>query len=192
MNKATLDTEILGVRHFGYLVPEFSDRERGIGEHAGRIIVLRHGSSICRTRPPGEVTGWRLACRCDRVRKEQPAVAPWMGEQLWARVVDPKEHDPFEYRVYAPDELTVDVAELQDVGDAARYVWEQNHLQDWWTLSYLVAAIQSLKAARREFDSAVKAAKDTALVEPRVLASMGLRSDQIESLNLVLGGATDG
>ncbi|MCH9736280.1 MAG: hypothetical protein K0U78_17285 [Actinomycetia bacterium] len=174
MTRNRLNVEILGVRHSAILLPEFSSGEHGIGQRKGRILVKRHGTELYKTRHPSEVTGWRLACRCRQVRKGQPTVKPWTAEQFWTRVERPGYHDPAEYRVYAPDELTVDVTEIDNMATAVENVWRKNHIANWTAMSRLADSIQNLNSAHLDFAAAVLAAKDTGLVEPYVRAAMGL------------------
>jgi hypothetical protein len=192
MTTQTLDIEVLGVRHSARLLPEFACGSLGIDEKRGRIVVAHFPGGFYKAYHPREVIGWRLACRCERLRKDKPAVKPWTGEQFWDRVDNPSEHAPSEYRVYAPDELTVDAVEIPDVRAAAHSAWVQSHIQSWAALSRVCAAISDLKAAHREYHDAVQGAKNTRLVEPLVVATMGLRPDEVGFLDGLLGGGTDG
>jgi hypothetical protein len=191
MTMHTVDAEILGVRHSARLLPAFERGRLGIDQIRGRIVVGRV-LDLYDTRHPRDVLGWRLACPCEQPRKDKPPVKPWMADQFWSRVEDPSEHDPSEYRVFAPDELTVDVIEIPDVGAAAHSVWVQSHIKDWMALSRFCDTITDLKAAQREYHDAVEVAKGTGLADQIVLATMGLRPSEIEFLNGLLGGGADG
>lgn len=192
MSTKALDIELMGVRHSAHLLPEFEGGSLGISQSHGRIVVEHVAGFVYSRRRPSEVIGWRLACRCDQMKKDRPAVHPWISEQFWVRVDDPNVHDPLEYRVYAPDELTMDIVELQDVHAAAHDDWEQHHIQSWSALSRISTAIRSMKDAQREFEAAIKDAKGTGLIDPVIRASMGLRPHQIRSLGELLGGEADG
>lgn len=192
MDANTVTAEISGVRHAADLLPIFDCGNLGIGQKRGRIVVGHLSGRIHSVRHPREVIGWRLACRCEQPSKDKPPVKPWIAKQLWARVGDPNEHAPSDYRVFAPDELTVDVIEMPDVSKVAHIVWVQSHIRNWLALSRIFDAITDLKAAHREYHDAVRGAKNTRLVEPLVVATMGLRPDEIEFLNGLLGGGTNG
>ncbi|MFN8090497.1 MAG: hypothetical protein U0R81_16275 [Mycobacterium sp.] len=184
--------EMHGVRHCGQLVPEFDSGERGLGEHKGRIVVQRIGTELCWTRHPSEVIGWRLVCRCTQVRNGRLAVNHWNGEWFWPRVSDPNEHDPSRFRVYAPDELTVDVGELEDVAAVAENVWHQNHIQASNALAAIWAAVSNVALAREELEAAKRAARNTSLARSRVRAAMSLRPDQADYLDRVFAAVTNG
>lgn len=174
-----------GIQHWGRLVPEFDAGERGIGERKGRIVVRQAGSNLCLTRHPSEVIGWRLVCRCVQAEKDRPTVRHWIGEDFWARVEDSKEHDPSHFRVYAPDELTVDVVELEDVATAVGNAWNQNHIQAWGALATIWSAQMHLRAAKRS-------ARDTALARPDVRATMGLPAAFADYLDQVFADGSNG
>lgn len=185
MVRERMKIETGGIRHFGCLVPEFDSGERGIGERKGRIVVRQAGANLCLTRHPSEVVGWRLMCRCARPGKDGPTVKQWIGEELWARVEDSNDHDPSHFRVYAPDELTVDVAELDDVAAAVQNAWHQTHIQAWGALTAIWSAQLRVEAAERR-------ARDTALARPDVRAAMGLSAELSDFLDEVFGDGNDG
>lgn len=185
MIRERMKIETGGVRHFGCLVPEFDSGERGIGERKGRIVVRRAGANLCLTRHPSEVVGWRLVCRCVQAGKGRPSVKQWIGEGFWARVEDSNDHDPSHFRVYAPDELTVDVAELGDVATAVRNAWHQNHIQAW-------AALTAMWSAELQLEAAERRARDTALARPDVRAAMGLSVELADYLDEVFADGNDG
>jgi len=191
MSSKTLELEVLGVHHSAVLVPEFESGYRGIGEHKGRIVVAQLGQ-VCMTRHPRDVIGWRLACRCDHVKKGRPPVKPWASEQFWARVECPGDHDPSNFKVFAPDELTVDVTELDDIASAVESLWQRNHIQNWTALARLATAIRGLNTAQLEFAAAVLEAKDTGLAEPLVRSTMGLRPDEVDHLDRLLTDGANG
>lgn len=174
-----------GVRHFGFLLPEFDSGERGIGERKGRIVVRRAHANLCLTRHPSEVVGWRLVCRCVRAGKDGQTVKQWIGEEFWARVADSDDHDPSHFRVYAPDELTVDVAELEDVATTVGNAWHQNHIQAWGALTAIWSAHRQLQAAKRT-------ARDTPLAQADVRAQMGLSPEFSDYLDRVFTDGNDG
>lgn len=193
MNTNTVDAEVLGVRHSIRLLPEFDCGSVGIGQKRGRIVVERFCGRMYSTHHPREVIGWRLVCLCEHVTPGMPPVAPWTDTQLWTRVHDESEHAPGEYRVYAPDELTIDVVEIPDVGAAAHSVWMRSHIQKWTALSRICDALTVLKSAQQEYQDAVLGAKGGGLADPLVLSKMGLRTDQIAILGrLLVRGGTDG
>ena len=192
MNTNTVEAEVLGVRHSARLLPEFDCGSLGIGQKRGRIVVERFCGRMYSTHHPSEVIGWRLACHCERLRNDRPPVTPWTDARLWTRVDDESEHAPGEYRVYAPDELTMDVVESPDVSEAAQSVWMRSHIKCWTALSRIHDALRDLRAAQVDYHSAVQCAKGSELADPHVLATMGLRSSEIEFLNGLLGGGSDG
>ena len=192
MNTNTVDAEVLGVRHSIRLLPEFDCGSVGIGQKRGRIVVERFCGRMYSTHHPREVIGWRLICLCEHVTGGRPPVAPWTDARLWTRVDDESEHAPGEYRVYAPDELTIDVVEIPDVSAAAHSVWMQSHIKCWTALSRIHDALQDLRAAQGDYYDAVQGAKGTELADPDVLAAMGLRHSEIEFLSELLGGGADG
>ena len=192
MTTNTVDAEVLGVRHSPRLLPEFDCGSVGIGQKRGRIVVERFCGRMYSTHHPGEVIGWRLVCLCERLTDGRPAVTPWTDKRLWTRVEDESEHSPGEYRVYAPDELTIDVAEISDVSAAAHSVWMRSHVECWTALSRIHDTLQDLRAAQDDYRDAVQGAKGTELADPHVLATMGLRPRELEFLSGLLGGDTDG
>lgn len=189
---STVDAEILGVRHSARLLPEFDCGSVGIGQKRGRIVVERFCGRMYSTHHPAEVIGWRLVCQCEQLTDGKPPVTPWTDRRLWTRVDDESEHATGEFRVYAPDELTIDVMEIPDVSAAAHSVWMRTHIKCWTALSRIHDTLQDLRAAQGDYRDAVQVAKGTELADPDVLATMALRPSEIEFLRELLGGGADG
>src|ERR1700756_2108416 len=125
------ESETRNETHEGYLVPEFDDDEHGIGTTGGRIpadaiaVEMRQDGSY-RTRPAGEVIGWRM--RCDCYREGRSGHETWVSKQPWIRVPSKALEDIAAYKVYAADEDVIDVDLRSDVEEAAREQWRREHV----------------------------------------------------------------
>lgn len=187
MSTEQLVVTTFGVRHSAKLVPEFPSGEMGIGERSGRIVVKKLPEiNKCMTRHPREVIGWRLVCQCRRLDTENRAVRLWVDDQFWSRVAGPTEHNPPEFRVFAPDELTIDVIDVDDIAPIVISRWQFNHIRDWTALARMAAAVKGVSAAQEEYEAAVLEAKGTGLVDAQVRATMGLSSKSSDFLGRVL------
>lgn len=193
MTTKQLEVTAFGLRHSANLVPEFDGGEMGIGQRSGRIIVERLPKlNMFRTRHPRDVIGWRLVCRCARLPMKDKAIWLWQDDQFWSRVPLASEHDPADFRVFAPDELTVDVTDVDDVSTAVALRWQHRHISDWAAFARITAAISDLTAAEKEYDAAIHEAKSTGLIDPAVRSAMGLSADWAEFLGDVLTESENG
>lgn len=154
--------------HEGYVVPEFGNGDRGLpisgtGIPAGHIAVERLGDNTYRTRPAGEVIGWRVLCNCYLYpNSERPKV--WSSEELWTRVPSPLQHDPTAFRVYVPDDDVLDAGvDGEDLGDAAHEVWRREHIDALDAAGAIKAAAAAVRTAEDDLYQAVLNARRAGL-----------------------------
>ncbi|WGJ88023.1 hypothetical protein [Gordonia sp. SMJS1] len=76
-------------------------------------------------RPSAEIAGWVFSCDCaSRSRSE---VSTWTDPVQWTRVPSASLEDLARHRVFTPD-TDVHADERPEVADAARAVWQHDHL----------------------------------------------------------------
>lgn len=154
--------------HEGYIVPEFGNGDRGLpisgaGIPAGHIAVERLGDNTFRTRPAGEVIGWRVLCNC-YLYPNSGCTKVWASEQLWKRVPSPLQHDPNAFRIYAPDDDVLDAGvDGADLGDAAYRVWRSEHIDALDAAVAIKGAAAAVRAADDKLDQAVLNARRAGL-----------------------------
>jgi hypothetical protein len=163
--------------HEGYLFPEFSDGERGSGSSGGGIphdaiaVELRHDGTY-RTRPAGEVIGWRVCCDCSQTNR--PGYDVWVSKQLWVRVPSKALEDPTAHKLYAVDEDVVDIAERADVANAAWAAWRAEHIDAIDAGAAIHDAVSAQRAADAQLGAAVEAARRKGLSWAKIGAAAGV------------------
>jgi hypothetical protein len=164
--------------HEGYLVPEFADGERGAGTSGGDIpadqiaVALRDDGSY-RTRPAGEVIGWRVVCGC-YLRPNADSPTEWVSDQLWTRVPSRIQQDLTAFRLFAADDDVVDVSYADDVGSAARSMWRREHIDAIDAIAPIKAAVASIRTAHIALDAAVQNAREHGLSWAKIGAAAGI------------------
>ncbi|ORW06401.1 hypothetical protein [Mycobacterium kyorinense] len=157
--------------HEGYLVPEFDNGDRGMGLSGsgippGHVAVESLGNGSYRTRPAGEIIGWRVLCDC-YLYPNSDRTKVWASEQLWIRVPSPLRHNPSEYRIYCPDEDVLDV-DAGDVHTAAHALWRAEHIDELDAAGVIKGALAAVHAADEQLNSAVLAARQAGLSWARI------------------------
>jgi hypothetical protein len=152
--------------HEGYLLPEFSDGQRGLAVTTGAvaddqvIVDIEYGDAPPSyvTRPAAEAVGWRVMCDC---RTEHGSHLPeskrWTSELL-VRVRSKELEDLAVGRIFAVDTDVPYVAERDDVDEAIRSLWWREHAGKADALSRVEGARARVLAATRELDDAVTSA----------------------------------
>ena len=153
-------------RHEGYLVPVFSDGERGAGTTgggipddaavSGRLVQAEDGTWTYPTRPASEVTGWAVCCDCtmgDTFRH-----ATWVGP-TFTRVSSADLEDLAELRLFARDDEVAYVAERPEVGEAAIDLWRSEHACPQEALAEVEADAIAAADAKQRLDAAVAIAR---------------------------------
>ncbi|GBE68250.1 hypothetical protein MFM001_47120 [Mycobacterium sp. MFM001] len=154
--------------HEGYVVPEFGDGERGLpmggaGIPPGHIAVELLADNTFRSRPAGEVVGWRVLCDC-YLYPNGERTKIWVSEQLWTRVPSPLLHDPTGFRVYVPDDDVLDAGvDGEDLGDAACRIWRREHIDALDAAGAIKAAAAGVRTAEDDLYQAVLNARRAGL-----------------------------
>jgi hypothetical protein len=153
-------------RHEGYLVPVFTDGERGNGTTGGgigddRIAVgageyAADGTWTYPTRPASEVTGWAVCCDCWTGSAFQPTT---LTGPVFTRVSSPDLEDLTRRRLYAPDNEVAYVAERLDVEEAVIDVWRTEHVVGAEALAEIATAAIDVAPATDRLDAAVATAR---------------------------------
>ncbi|WP_142383326.1 hypothetical protein [Mycobacterium intracellulare] len=146
--------------HEGYLIAEFENNDQaltvlGSGIPPGHLAVERYEDGSFRTRPAGEVTGWRVRCNCYHAGDAMPSHV-WISGHRWTRVASPVQHNPSAFRIYttdAPSDI-LDVA-AGDTHTAAYDVWWREHINDIDAEAAIEAAIAAIRAGEQQLDKAV-------------------------------------
>jgi hypothetical protein len=172
----TYESEVVGHDewHEGYLAPEFDNGDRGIGawdDELSAVEQLDDGSY--RSRPAGEVIGWRVVCDC-YLHANQRRPNLWISQQLWTRVPSPLQHDPASFRIYVADDDVPDVMYTNDIEDVARDLWRREHIDDLAAAGAVAGAAASVRAAEQQLDVAVLKARDAGLSWAKIGAKVGI------------------
>jgi hypothetical protein len=170
----TYESETIGHDewHEGYLVPEFEDGDRGIGTSGsgippGHIAVERRDDNSFRTRPAGEVIGWRVLCDC-YLYPNSGRTKVWASEQLWTRVPSALQHDPTKFRIYAADQDVDDVGDTGETANAVVALWHREHIDDIDAAGAIKGAVAAVRAAEEDLDNAVLKARQAGLSWARI------------------------
>ncbi|TDH46669.1 AsnC family protein [Mycobacterium eburneum] len=160
------------------MVPEFDGGDRGRpisggGIPPGHIAVEHREDGSWRTRPAGEIIGWRVVCDCYQ-RAYQTHPKHWVSDQLWTRVPSPTQHDPDRFRVYAADDDVEDIAWTGDVEQAAHALWRREHIDDLDAAGAITCALSVLRAAQAALDQAVIKARQRGLPWSKIGEAAGM------------------
>lgn len=171
------ESETRNETHEGYLVPAFEDGEHGIGTTGGdiaadAIAVEMLPDCTYRTRPAGEVIGWRVQCHC--YQEGLSGHQTWASRQLWVRVPSKTLEDLAAHKLYAADEDIVDIDLRADVAEAARAQWRAEHIDAIDAGGAIQHALNSVHAAEANLDAAVQAARHRGLSWAKIGAAAGM------------------
>ena len=124
----------------------------------GQEAVRRHGGEAAfRTRPAGDVIGWRIVCNCYAAGDAMPTKR-WFSQQFWTRVPSPVRHDPKSLRIYAADEDVLDVIS-SDAHTAGHDVWWNEHISDIDAEADIRAAVAAIRSGEQQLERAVLQAR---------------------------------
>lgn len=125
---------IEGSEHESYVVCVFAD---GMCGSRGRYMEINlmtpdgrsveHEPGYDAWRPPSQVVGWRIACRCVPFREHV------ILDPLWTRVWDPADEDVAAGRIYTGPPASADAADIGDREDLEPLfldVWHRHIAQD--------------------------------------------------------------
>ena len=164
--------------HEGYVLPEFADGQRGLGTSGGdipddQIAVEALDGGSYRTRPAGEVVGWRVVCDC-YLRARAARTEVWVSDHLWTRVPSPMQHDPNALRIHADDADVVDAGHGDDLEEAARLLWRREHIDAIDAAVAIKAAVGTVRSAQDALDDTVRAARQRGLSWAKIGAAAGV------------------
>lgn len=108
-------------------------------------------------RPSAEIVGWVLRCECGRWNS--PEVSTWTDLVRWTRVPSVSLEDLAHHRIYAADTEAGDISDRADVEEAARAVWQREHLDLLDVDDEIRAAVAARRAADERLDAAVANAR---------------------------------
>lgn len=109
-----------------------------------------------RRRPTAEIVGWVLSCDC--ASRSSSEVSTWTDPVRWARVPSASLEDLARHQVFAPD-TDVHADERLEVAEAARAVWQREHLDLIDVDDELRAAVTARRDADAQLDAAVAKAR---------------------------------
>lgn len=109
-----------------------------------------------RRRPSAEIVGWRLSCNC--VRRSNSEVSTWSDPVQWTRVPSASLEDLDRHRVFASD-TDVHADERPQVAEAARAVWQREHLDPIDVDGEIRAAAEARRDADLRLGAAVAKAR---------------------------------
>lgn len=109
-----------------------------------------------RLRPRTEIVGWLLRCHCNRWNSSDGST--WTYPVQWTRVPSASLEDLAGHRVFAPD-TDVHAEERPEVAEAARAVWQREHLDPIDVDDELRAAVTARRDADAQLDAAVAKAR---------------------------------
>ncbi|MBN0975100.1 MULTISPECIES: hypothetical protein [Gordonia] len=152
--------------HEAALVPFFED---GSVSHGSTMVdgvdyeVVEIGGRPDgdRRRPSAEIVGWLLRCDCRRWESSDPyssELSSWTDPVQWARVPSASLEDLARHRVFAPDS-DVHADERPEVAEAARAVWQREHLDPIDVDGEIRAAADARRDADARLDAAVAKAR---------------------------------
>lgn len=139
--------------HEAYLAAEFRDGERGIGVSGAGVpddqIVVEadYVAESYRTRPAGEVVGWRIACNCSAANGRGQTV--WSGS-FFQRAPTKALEDIDGGHLWAPDDQVIDISGREDVESRVLELWQRDHL----------GTAQAIETVRRAAAAAIRAATE--------------------------------
>lgn len=147
--------------HEAALVPFFED---GAVSHGStmvdgvdyEVVEIGRRPDDDRRRPSAEIVGWLL--RCDCASRSSSDVSTWTDPVQWARVPSASLEDLARHRVFAPDS-DVDADERLEVAEAARAVWQRDHLDPLDVEAEIRAAADARRDADARLDAAVAKAR---------------------------------
>ena len=159
--------------HEAWLHPVFGDGALGKGSTMVdgvdyEIVGFGSHSSDDELRPSAEIVGWVLECDCYRSDGPQSR-ASWRDPVPWSRVPSRSLEDLSGHRVFATDSEASYVADRPDVEEAAKLVWQRDHLDP----ADVDDAIRRAAAARRKADADLDAAVVRARRQGRSWAEIG-------------------
>jgi hypothetical protein len=160
------------------VLPEFADGQRGLGTSGDdipddQIVVEAVDDGSYRTRPAGEVIGWRVVCDC-YLRAWAGRTEVWASDHLWTRVPSPMQHDPDAFRIYVDDAHVVDAGDGDDLEDAARRLWRREHIDAIDATAGIKAAVIAVRSAQDALDDGVRAARSRGLSWAKIGAAAGV------------------
>ena len=152
--------------HEGALVPFFDD---GAVSHGStmvdgvdyEVVEIGRRPNDDRRRPSAEIVGWLLRCDCRRWESSDPyssELSTWADPVQWARVPSASLEDLARHRVFAPDS-DVHAHERPEVAEAARAVWQREHLDPINVDDEIRAAADARRDADARLDAAVAKAR---------------------------------
>ena len=152
-------------------MPEVDNGDRGIGVTGGgipfgHVAVERLDDGSFRTRPTGEVVGWRVLCDC-YLYPNSGRTKVWASEQLWTRVPSQLQHNPRTFRIYASDENVEDV-DRDETHNAAHALWRAEHIDELDAAGVIKGALAAVHAAEEQLDNAVLRARQASLSWARI------------------------
>ncbi|ETA06221.1 hypothetical protein V525_14525 [Gordonia alkanivorans CGMCC 6845] len=147
--------------HEATLVAVFDDGAESLGSTMVNgvdydIVEWGQHPNEDRRRPSAEIVGWRLACNC--ARRSSSEVSTWTDPVQWARVPSASLEDLARHRVFAPDS-DVHADERPEVAEAARAVWQRDHLDPLDVEAEIRAAADARRDAEERLDAAVARAR---------------------------------
>lgn len=107
-------------------------------------------------RPSAEIVGWLLTCDC--ASRFSSEVSTWTDSVQWSRVPSASLEDLTCHRVFAPD-TDLDVNVRHEVAEAARTVWQRQHLDPIDVADEIQAAADARRDADGRLDAAVAKAR---------------------------------
>lgn len=152
--------------HEAALVPFFED---GAVSHGStmvdgvdcEVVEVGRRPDDDRRRPSAEIVGWLLRCDCRRWESSDPyssELSTWADPVQWARVPSASLEDLARHRVFAPDS-DVHADERPEVAEAARAVWQREHLDPINVVDEIRAAVDARRDADELLDAAVAKAR---------------------------------
>lgn len=130
----------------------------------------RHGGEPSfRTRPAGDVTGWRVVCNCYASGDVMPSNR-WFSQQFWTRVPSPVRHDPNAFRIYAANDDILDVI-TGDAHTASHAIWSNEHINDIDAEAEIRAALMAIRSGEQQLDQAVLQARTKQLSWAKIVAA---------------------
>lgn len=120
-----------------------------------RNYMAALGSGVV-LRPSAEIVGWLLRCHCRR--RDSSELSTWTDPIQWMRVPSASLEDLARHRVFAPDS-DVDADDRPEVAEAARAVWQRDHLDPLDVEAEIRAAADARREADARLDVAVARAR---------------------------------
>lgn len=148
--------------HEAYLAAEFRDGERSIGVSGAGVpddqvvVEADHAAESYRTRPAGEVVGWRIACNCSAANGSGQTV--WTGS-FFHRAPTKALEDVEAGHLWAPADQVIDISGREDVESRVLELWQRDHLMTAQATETVRRAAAAAVRAAAELDQSVATAR---------------------------------